>query len=84
MQEVDSSLSKPVERLGRALERQNSLGRRFLSGLVFGLGSVLGAAIFGALAVYVVTQILQSVGWESLIQDTVNDFVKGQTRSLLR
>lgn len=46
------NLAQEVHRVANALERQNSLGRRFLVGLILGLSTAIGASLVATLAIF--------------------------------
>ncbi len=59
--------SKPVlevelSRIAKALERQNDFKRRFLVGVVFGLGTALGASIVASLIILSFSSLLSAFG----------------------
>jgi len=50
------------------LERMNSLKRRFLLGIVHGVGTAIGATIIAAIIIYFLIQGLQAVGADWLLE----------------
>lgn len=58
---------KNIARLADAVEKQNAMPRRFLLGIVQGVGASLGATVIAAIVIYWLVQILQSIGLEDLL-----------------
>jgi threonine/homoserine/homoserine lactone efflux protein len=52
-----------LQMLNRQVARQNSLGRRFLSGVVYGIGFFVGSAIIATIALGVLGQFFVQVPW---------------------
>ena len=61
------SLSKEVSRMADILDKQNHLKRRFLLGLIFGLGTALGASVIASILVLSLSRLLSLAGIDSLI-----------------
>lgn len=60
------NLSKDMARLARAVEKSNSLFRKLLSGVVYGLGVVVGATVVGAIAVALAWRFIRATGFEGV------------------
>jgi len=58
----ESSLASEVGRLARATEQQNVFWRRFLSGILFGIGTAIGASFIAALTIILLTRVLAALG----------------------
>jgi hypothetical protein len=54
-------------RVANSLERQNKLSRRLLLGVIFGVGTALGASIIASLIIFVLSQFMRVVGLETVI-----------------
>lgn len=61
-----SKLGKQVDRVAAALESQNSLRRRFVTGVVFGVGTAVGASIIATLIIVGTAKILAPIGVDLL------------------
>ena len=77
-------LAKEVSRVATALERQNSAKRRFLMGIVFGVGTAIGASIIASLIVILAVKALSVIGLDSVslgqdIGTTIEQQIKLQT-----
>ncbi len=55
-------LSKELARVASALERQNSVKRRFFMGVVFGVGTAIGASLIASVIVLIMVRALSVVG----------------------
>jgi len=64
----DDRLAAEIKRVADALEVQNEYKRRFLSGIVFGVGTAIGASVIAAVIVATLTRILDVTGLEGYIQ----------------
>ena len=62
MKKDESTLESAVIRLSEVVEKQTQLKHKFLSGLVFGLGTALGASVFAGIIIYVLSQIFSAAG----------------------
>lgn len=60
---------KNVARLADEVQKLNAMPRRFLLGIVQGVGTAIGATVIAALVVYILVQILQSIGLDGLISN---------------
>ncbi len=58
------NLSQEVASIAVTLRRQSKIGNRFLHGLVFGLGTALGASFVAGIAVVILSQLLSLTGVE--------------------
>ena len=56
-----------TERLAQAMEKHVSFSRRFLLGMVSGVGTAIGATIIASVIIFILVQFLQSVGWQDMI-----------------
>jgi hypothetical protein len=74
-------LSTEVARVADALETQNSARKRFVMGVVFGVGTAIGASIIASVLVLIFSQTLSAVGLsqdflgqdaESVIEEQIN------------
>ncbi|MCR4312515.1 MAG: DUF5665 domain-containing protein [Candidatus Uhrbacteria bacterium] len=79
-----------TERLARAMEKQTSLGWRFLLGIIGGVGTAIGATIIASVLVYIMIQFLQTVGWENIVDEwkaemraTISDEVEASQQEML-
>jgi hypothetical protein len=54
----NADLTAAVQDLADATRRQSRIRRRFYSGIVFGLGSALGATLIAGLVTYSLSQIV--------------------------
>lgn len=52
------ALSKETRRLADQAEKQNRISRRFLVGLVFGVGTAIGASVVATLIIFFLSQII--------------------------
>ena len=60
--EPDSELGSETQRLIRMMRKQNSLRYRFFLGIVFGLGSAIGATVIAAVLIIGLSRLLAPVG----------------------
>jgi hypothetical protein len=60
--QVDDDFAGSVSRLTKMMRKQNSLSRRFLAGMVFGVGSAIGATVIAAALVIVLSRLLAPIG----------------------
>ena len=70
-------LAKEVHHLADVQERRNKFSRRFYSGVVFGLGTALGASIIAAVVLYILSKIFQTIGLETMIGSELFDQISG-------
>ncbi len=62
------NLSKDMARLARAVEKSNSLFRRLLSGIMYGLGVAVGATLIGAVVIALAWRFLRATGFTGVAQ----------------
>jgi len=55
-------LSAEVRRVAKALERQNDLKRRLVTGIVFGVGTAVGASVIATLIIVGTARLLAPIG----------------------
>jgi len=55
-------LTKSIEHVAHILEQQNKPLKKFTMGVVFGVGTALGASIIASLIIFILLQILQATG----------------------
>ncbi|MBU2566529.1 hypothetical protein KKG46_03125 [Patescibacteria group bacterium] len=69
-------LTAQVARVADMLEKQNRIKRKFFLGLMFGLGTALGASVIASLLVISLSRLFSLAGIDSLIigDDTVKTF----------
>jgi len=67
--DTTAALAVELARVAKALERQNELRRRFMTGLVFGLGTAIGASIVASFLILAFTRILHAVGLDAVLID---------------
>ncbi|PIR47859.1 hypothetical protein COV06_00450 [Candidatus Uhrbacteria bacterium CG10_big_fil_rev_8_21_14_0_10_50_16] len=67
-------LVKEVGRVASALEKQNSVKKRLLLGVVFGVGTAIGASIIASLIILILSQTLRVFGVDTSAfnQDAAN------------
>lgn len=58
------NLSQELASIAVTLRRQSKIGNRFIHGLVFGLGTALGASFVAGIAVVIISQLLSLTGLE--------------------
>ncbi len=63
---------KEILRVARTLEVQNSLKHKLLSGIVFGLGTAIGASIIASIVLFASVQALRSLGVDTTIFTSPN------------
>lgn len=68
-EETMKSHHDATARLARAMERETSIGWRFLLGLVWGVGTAIGATIVATLLLFVLVKLFQSIGWQEKIDE---------------
>ncbi|KPJ85371.1 hypothetical protein AMJ57_03320 [Parcubacteria bacterium SG8_24] len=59
-------LSDQISRVADALEKQNSLRRRLLTGLIFGVGTAIGASVIATLIIIGAARLLAPIGIDFL------------------
>ncbi len=62
-------LANEIARVANAMELQNSLRKKFLMGLLFGIGTALGASVIASILVLLFGQALQSFGIDPSVLD---------------
>ncbi|GEM_PF-5221355 len=62
------NLSKDMARLARAVEKSNSLFRKLLSGIMYGLGVAVGATLIGAVVITLAWRFLRATGFTGVAQ----------------
>ena len=77
-------LASEIARVATAMELQNSLRKKFLMGVTFGIGTALGASVIASILVLVFAQALQSLGLDPAVLDaravrTVEDQIRAQS-----
>jgi hypothetical protein len=66
-------LTESVKELSSVLKLHISFGRRFLIGMMFGLGSALGATVIAAIVLLILSRVLQATGIDAVIdQEIIN------------
>ena len=55
-------LAHEVHRVADQMKRRSSIFRRFLLGIVFGLGTAIGASVIATLAILFLREFLHSLG----------------------
>ncbi len=60
----NAKLIKEISRTAAALEKQNNPGARFILGIVFGVGTAIGASIIASLVLFGSAKVLQMVGFD--------------------
>ncbi|NQV12079.1 hypothetical protein HQ524_01825 [Candidatus Uhrbacteria bacterium] len=55
-------LAREVSRVASALERQSSAKHRFLMGLVFGVGTAIGASLIASIIIITIARTLSAIG----------------------
>lgn len=63
---------KEMLRVGRTLEYQNSLKYKLLSGIVFGLGTAIGASIIASILLIASVRALRTLGVDTGIFTSPN------------
>lgn len=58
----ENRLADEISRVALAMERQNSLRRKFAMGVLFGVGTALGASVIASILVLIFSSFLRSVG----------------------
>jgi len=61
--EKENKLSKNIEELTKQIESSNSSWRNFSRGVLFGIGSAIGASIIAAIIIGTVAKIIHSVSY---------------------
>lgn len=61
---VHEDIAFQLGRVARALEREHSFRRRFIAGLMTGVGTALGATFIGAIVLLILSQIFKFFGLE--------------------
>ncbi len=75
------NLSKQVSRVATALERQNSARRRFLMGLVFGVGTAIGASIIASAIIIFMVRAFSLIGFDaSQFGQDIGSTIEGQLK----
>jgi hypothetical protein len=57
-----ASVTAELDRVAKALERQNSPRHRFAAGVIFGLGTAIGASIIATLLIGQLSRVLNLTG----------------------
>jgi len=79
--DVYNRLTDAVSRVADVLESQNRYRRRFLMGIVFGVGTAIGASIIASILVLWFSWLLQVVGLdETLLGDNLTGVVEEQVQ----
>lgn len=66
----ENHIAKELHRLTKVIERQTGLGRRFLLGLLFGLGTALGASVVATVVILFMRLVLGYFGVDDPLQNT--------------
>lgn len=67
MNQPSDRLAHATERLAAAVEKQNELMHRLLSGIVLGVGTAVGASLIAGIVILALSRIFQTVGLEELV-----------------
>ncbi|MBU0625323.1 hypothetical protein KKF05_03200 [Patescibacteria group bacterium] len=60
-------LAEEVARVADVLEKQNKLSRRLFLGIVFGVGTAIGASIIASILILAFSRIMTAVGLDTLV-----------------
>jgi hypothetical protein len=63
-----NDLERNIARLADAVEKQNAMPRRFLLGIVSGIGTAIGATAIAGIVLVWLVKFLQSLGLDQFIQ----------------
>ena len=69
------NLANELARIATAIEQHNTWHRRFLLGLLQGVGTVLGATIVAGTILYGMATIAEQVPWGSIIQSAIMESI---------
>ncbi len=77
-------LADAIGRLADALEKQNLYHRRFLSGLIFGVGTAIGASVIATLIIVTLSRVFSLVGIANFLdpsfgQQVLKEQIESQT-----
>lgn len=60
-------LTKEIARVASAMEKQNKIQRKFFMGIVFGVGTAIGASIIASILVFTFVKTLGIIGFDASI-----------------
>lgn len=60
------ALAKETQRIANQLEKQNNLSRRFVVGILFGVGTALGASLIATIIIVIFSRLVSGVGIDLL------------------
>jgi hypothetical protein len=69
----EEKLAESINRLNDILERKSQAWRVFLSGVITGIGTAIGAALIGAILVGIIASSIQRI---PIIRDIIPDDVQ--------
>jgi hypothetical protein len=71
LSEGTADLASQIERVAKALERQNRFRNRLMLGIVFGVGTAIGASIIASLLVVSFSRLMSSVGLKPIVDPDI-------------
>ncbi len=77
-------IADAIGRLANALEKQNLYHRRFLNGLIFGVGTAIGASVIATLIIVTLSRVFSLVGIANFLdpsfgQQVLEEQIESQT-----
>jgi hypothetical protein len=63
----ERELAKSVQELSKVFKLYISFKRRFFLGIVFGLGSALGATVIAAIVLIILSRLIQATGIDAIV-----------------
>jgi hypothetical protein len=64
-------LAKEISQLTEIIRVRGSLKRRFLDGIMFGLGSAIGATLIAGIVIFILSRIFEATGFVEVIETTL-------------
>jgi hypothetical protein len=61
---MEDNIAHQLGRVARALEREQMLWRKFLNGILLGLGTAIGASVIAGLVILLLSQLFKLFGLE--------------------
>jgi hypothetical protein len=77
-------LATETARVASALEQQNLMRRRFMMGVIFGIGTAIGASLIASIVIVLLSRTLSVFGFDanflgSETQAVIEEQIKSQT-----
>jgi hypothetical protein len=72
----EEKLAESIQDLSSTFKLSISFSRRFLLGVVFGLGSALGATVIAAIVLIILSRALQVTGIDSALDQEIMNVIQ--------